>query len=239
MRILLTRPAPESERTAARLPDLGHTALIAPLLTIEADTGVALGRGPWSAVVMTSGNAARAIAGHPRHDELTGLRCYAVGRQTAQAARNAGFADVVSADGDGADLARLIAGEMGGTVAAPFLYLAGNDRARDLTQPLAQHGLQVETVVIYRAMAAERLPPGIAHALAADEIDAVLHYSRRSAAIFVACARASQVLTAALRPAHVCLSPRAAEPLREIGAARVLVAARPDEQSMLDLIAAS
>ncbi len=44
---------------------------------------------------------------------LTLLDCFAVGPQTAAAARLAGFANVYSADGDGGDLARLIGERVG------------------------------------------------------------------------------------------------------------------------------
>jgi uroporphyrinogen-III synthase len=67
-------------------------------------------------------------------------------------------------------------------------------------------------------------------------IDGVLHYSRRSTEIFVACATKSGVMEAAAKLRHFCLSQRASEPLVEIGAPRIFIARRPDEQAMLELI---
>lgn len=236
MRILLTRPVPESERTAQHLAALGHTSLIAPMLNIEAVADAAIGPGPWGAVLMTSGNAARALTAHPRCTDLLALRCFAVGAQTAKAARETGFAEVVSADGDGGDLARRVQQDIGASD-LPLLYLAGNDLARDLAGELRRQGLRVETVVVYRAVAAQSLPHDVMQALGAGRIDAVLHYSRRSAAIFLDCARASGVLPAVLTLAHCCLSERASEPVRAAGAASVHVASRPDEPALLDLLA--
>ena len=235
MRFLVTRPADEAERTAASLRALGHEALIAPVLRIEAINDAQIGDGPWSAVLMTSGNAARALAEHPQRLALVGLPTFAVGAQTTKAARDAGFADVVSADGDGADLARLVMARLRART-APLLYLAGSDRARDLAGDLLQAGLPVETVVVYRAVAARELPADAAEAVRAGAIDGVLHYSRRSASIFADCVKASGLVEAVRPLAHCCLSQRAAEPLREIGLSDIRVAARPDEVALLALI---
>jgi uroporphyrinogen-III synthase len=235
MRLLLTRPRPEAERTAAALRAMGHEPVFGPVLDIENVTDAVIGSGPYAAVLMTSGNAARAIAAHPARASLIALDCFAVGAQTAAAARQAGFANVHSADGDGGDLAKLVAERLSNP-GAPLLYLAGDDRARDMAAELAPHGLTLETVVVYRAKAARRFPPDIVEALKAGSLDGVLHYSRRSTAIFVDCVRADLAEEAAARLKHFCLSARASEPLVAINAKSIVVAQNPDESAMLALI---
>lgn len=235
MRLLLTRPRPEAERTAVALRAMGHEPVLGPVLAIENIADAVIGSGPYAAVLMTSGNAARAIAAHPARASLIALDCFAVGSQTAAAARQAGFARVYSAGGDGGDLATLI-GERLHDPGHPLLYLAGDDRARDMAAELAPHGLRLETVVVYRARAALRFPPDIAEALKAGRIDGVLHYSRRSTAIFVDCVRADDATEAAARLTHFCLSARASEPLAAINARSIVVAQDPDESAMLALI---
>jgi uroporphyrinogen-III synthase len=235
MRVLVTRPAAEAERTAARLRALGHEPISAPMLSIEYASDAVIEQRDWSAVIMTSGNAARALAQHAQAPSLIHLKCFAVGEQTAAAAKKAGFSEVISAGGDGADLGRVIAAHRP-VAAHPLLYLAGSDRARDLTQMLAPEGLRVETVVLYRAIAAQALPAHVVAAFSAHAVDAVLHYSRRTAAIFVECCRTQQLLAQAASLKHFCLSQRAAEPLRSIGARHIRVAEHPDENAMLALI---
>src|SRR5262249_35359354 len=83
VRLLVTRPQADGERTAARLRARGHEVMLAPLLRIDA-VDVELPREPLSAVVMTSANAARAIARHPRRHALTALTAFTVGRHTAE-----------------------------------------------------------------------------------------------------------------------------------------------------------
>lgn len=235
MRILVTRPRDEAQRTANRLRDLGHEALIAPVLDIEALSDAAIGSGPWAAVLMTSGNAARALMTHASCRDLGKLPVFAVGGRTAEAARLAGFSEVISADGDGDDLVRLVTARIGANP-QPLLYLAGSDVARDLAGDLAARGLEVETVVLYRARAAAILPQNVAAALETGAVDGVLHYSRRSAAIFVDCAKTGGLLRHIKALPHLCLSDRAAGPLRDIDATDIRVARKPDEAALLDLL---
>src|SRR6266849_624115 len=109
VRLLVTRPEPECERTAALLRERGHEVLLMPLLRIEPIADAELGAGPWAAVLFTSANAVRAIAAHRRFSELADLPAYTVGRRTQAAAAAAGFASIVSADGDVNALVSLIA----------------------------------------------------------------------------------------------------------------------------------
>jgi uroporphyrinogen-III synthase len=231
MRLLVTRPEPDNERTAAELRARGHEVMVAPMLRVEPVIDADLGAGPWAAVLITSANGARAIAAHKRRGELTALPVLAVGQASATAARAAGFSDVTSADGDGGDLARLAAVRVSGA-AMPLLYLAGEERARDLGAELAASGLKVATVAVYRTVKVAALPDDVRAALAAGAVEGVLHFSRRSVESYLDCARDGP----ALQPIHYCLSARAAEPLQAAGASRIRVAAKPDEAGMLALV---
>jgi uroporphyrinogen-III synthase len=238
MRLLVTRPEPDGERTAAVLRRRGHEVLLAPMLRMQAVDFV-LADDAYGAVVMTSANAARAIAAHPDRAKLTALAAFTVGRHTADAARAVGFRDVHSADGDKDDLVRLLAAR-GAGAHGPLLYLAGEDRSGDLDLDLnlglnLGHG-PVRTVVVYRAVKADDLPPGIQAALTQRQLDGVLHFSRRSAQSYLDCARGAGMLESALAPVHYCLSQQVSLPLAAAGAAGIRVAPRPEEAALLDLV---
>ena len=191
--------------------------------------------------MLTSANAARAIADHPRRAQLTAMPAFTVGRRTAEAARAVGFRAVHSADGDKGDLVALLRADLlrtkSDTHGAPLLYLAGEDRAGDLAQgDLAQAGLPVRTVVVYRAVKLTEFPPAARMALEQGRVDGVLHFSRRSAELFVEGARSSGVAGPAEDVRHLCLSSQVAEPLA--GASRIAVAARPEEAGLIALLRA-
>ena len=235
MRLLVTRPESETEETAARLRAQGHDVLVAPLLRIELVPDTEIDAGPWSGIVMTSRNAASAIERHPRFSELRDLPVFAVGRRTAAAALSAGFSDVLSADGNADNLVRLIVAYRA-ILAGRLLYIAGADRAADVAGELRQADLFAHTVVIYRAVAADEFPVAVRTALAAGELDGVLHLSRRSAETYLACARRHGLLERALLPKHYCLSAQVAEPMIAAGARNIAVAPRPDEAALIKLL---
>ena len=229
MRLVVTRPQADSERTAAALRARGHEVLVAPLLRVE-PVEVELSGG-WGAVIITSANAPGAIAGHAACEALFKLPVFAVGRRSAEAARQAGFTDVATAGGDVRDLVLLIAARRA-DAKAPLLYLAGEHRAADLVAELAVHGIAAEMAVVYRAASAP-FPPALSGALAAGEIDAVLHFSKRSAENYLAGAAQAGVAGPAIGVRHICLSAQIAEPLMGAGASRIAIAPRPDEAALI------
>jgi uroporphyrinogen-III synthase len=231
MRFLVTRPLPEAERTAAALRACGHEAIVAPVLRIET-VRAEFGAGPFAGLVVTSANAARALKDHPRRSELASLPVFAVGARSAAAVREIGCADVVSADGSMRDVAALLSKRFAG-MGAQLLYLAGEDRAGDLTAALAPHGIRVEAIVVYRAVPEEKFAEALANALGSGPLDGALHYSRRSAAAFLAGAAEAGLTAEVLALRHFCLSAEVAAPFVSAGARKTSVARQPDEPSLL------
>jgi uroporphyrinogen-III synthase len=80
------------------------------------------------------------------------------------------------------------------------------------------------------------LPDQAIDGFAAGRLEAVLHYSRRSAQAFVEAARAGGVEISALALPQCCLSAAVAEIVRDAGATRVTVAARPDENALFEAL---
>jgi uroporphyrinogen-III synthase len=188
--------------------------------------------GTWSAIVITSANALQAVPATA--DRVKTLPVFAVGDRSAEVARQAGFAEVSSANGAIEDLVRLVVARAAGAK-APVLYLAGEDRTGDLVAQLAANGIDAEMKVVYRIVD-EVFPAVLAAALESGDVDAVLHFSRRSAELFVKGARSSGVAGPAEDVRHLCLSSQVAEPLA--GASRIAVAARPEEAALIALLQA-
>src|SRR5947209_14989016 len=108
MAVLVTRPEPDNETTAAALRAKGFKVLSAPMLRFEPvpfhdDTDARFG-----AVIVSSANALRAIEAGLAGSRLLALPLFAVGERSAEAARRAGFGDVAVAGGDVAALRDLI-----------------------------------------------------------------------------------------------------------------------------------
>lgn len=233
MRVLVTRPIQEAETTAQAISARGHEAVIAPMLVIRHRATPIPIEGV-EAVIVTSANALAAVEDRPEKAALLRLPLLAVGQRTAAAARRAGFGEVTGADGDVMALAGVI--REWARKPLRFLHLAGEDRVADLGALIADQGHEVAIATVYDAVKADRFGPEAERMLREGAIDAVTHFSARTAEAFVACAQGVVSLeTARLR--HLCLSERVAQPLRAAGATVVAVAARRDEAALLDLIA--
>jgi uroporphyrinogen-III synthase len=235
MAVLVTRPHPDDEATAAALRARGFEVLRAPMLRFEpvAFSGDLDAR--YGAVIVTSANALRGIEPRLKSHRLLELPLFAVGEQTAAAARAAGFTHVVSAKGDATDLRHLVlAGVRAKQLknASTLLYLAGADIARDLAGELGDHGLRIVTQTTYKMSPIASLPREVCDAFAANQVEAVLHYSGRSARAFVEAARAAGVEISALAIPQCCISDAVAAIVRDAGAAQVMVAESPDENAL-------
>ena len=239
MAVLVTRPHPDDEATAAALRARGFEVMLAPMLRFEPVAFHDDEDARYGAVIVTSANALRGIAPHLNGSQLLKLPLFAVGEHTASAAHRAGFDNVIPANGDAASLrdavlASVKAKELKKT--SPVLYLAGADLARDLAGELGERGFTVVTHTTYRMIPVSSLPREACDAFAASRIEAVLHYSRRSARAFLEAARAGGVEISALAIPQCCISAAVASVVRDAGAAQVMAAVSSNENALFEVL---
>lgn len=229
--MLVTRAEPEAVESAARLEALGIEAMAVPLLErATLHTSLPDPEG-FAALALTSANALRALDERGVLARYRGLRVFAVGDHTAEAARAHGFADVVSAGGTMHHLVEEIAAA---GLAGPVFYPTARHQSGDLAQELAPFGIMVVSARVYEMRALTALPPAILADLEANRITAALFYSARTAETFA-------TLTHGLaRPARsglavLCLSEQVAAPLVAAHFVRVGLADHPSEEAMMTL----
>src|SRR3981189_3118127 len=236
MAVLVTRPAPDDEATASALRARGFEVLRAPMLRFEPVAFHALDE-RCRGVLVPHANALRGIQPQLKGHRLLELPLIAVGQHRATAARLAGFTHVISAKGDATDLRALVLASVKAKQlnrASTLLHLAGADLARDLASELGEHGLRVVTHTTYKMLPVASLPREGCDAFAANQIEAVLHYSRRSARAFLEAARAGGVEISALAIPQCCISAGVASVVRDAGATQVMAAASPDENALFE-----
>ena len=239
MAVLVTRPHPDDEATATALRAKGFEVMLAPMLRFEPVAFHDDEDARYGAVIVTSANALRGIAPHLEGSRLLKLPLFAVGEHTASAAHRAGFDNVIPASGDAASLRDLVLASVKAKElkkASPLLYLAGADLARDLAGELGERGFTVVTHTTYRMIPVSNLPREACDAFAASGIEAVLHYSRRSARAFLDAARAGGVEISALAIPQCCISAAVASVVRDAGAAQVMAAASSNENALFEVL---
>ena len=229
MRVLLTRPEADARRSAARLTALGHEVVLAPLFEIVA-TGAQQPDGPFDRLLATSAHAFEALP--IGVDDLKSRLLDVVGDRTAAVARDSGFTQIGVAALDAKSLAIAIVRE--GRQRRAFLYLAGRERRPDLEASLAALGHKVTPWILYETREAENATARLCEIWREQRIDAVLHFSPRSAALYVALAEKAGLREQAMAPVQVAISPRAAQSLA--GAREVRIATTPDFEGLLSCL---
>ena len=219
--LLILRPQPGGDATAARARELGLVSLVAPLFTVRPLDWEPPDPAEVEAVLITSANAARHAG--PAIGGFVDLPCYAVGPASASAAREAGFAQVRTGPGDGAALAELVAGE--GVSRA--LHLSGAEYVS-----LQHPRLELVERAVYASEAVPDLPSEAAEAIREEAL--VLLHSPRAAATFSAHAHAagldrSLIAIAAISPAALAAAGD--------GWKRAESAAAPRDEALLELAA--
>ncbi|AVA23293.1 MULTISPECIES: uroporphyrinogen-III synthase [unclassified Rhizobium] len=242
MRVVVTRPEHSGERTARRLAEMGHEAILLPLTKPVHDAEAALkGLEETSGAIAVTSTEIIRVLEHvkPSLRSIIHRPLFAVGNATAQAAREIGFKSAVGVGGgNGAQLAELISQQSAEFGDLPLLYLAGSPRAAGFEARLAQLGIAFRTVECYRM---EDVMPDIgtlARVLVDTPADAILFYSRETARRFFALPFLRVHSDTLAQTRMLCLSGAVAEVVPAALQSLVEIAAVPDEDSLLALLAA-
>ncbi len=230
--VLVTRPEADAAELAEALRRRGHTPLIEPLLDIRFTGTEPLDLTGVQALVFTSANGVRAAAGRTH---IRDLPVHAVGRKTADAARQAGFVHVTAAAGDGqalaADLTRMIDPAKG-----RLLHVGGAAVAVDIGALLRPHGINLTRVVGYEAVAAGTLSAASLDALDQGLIGYAMFFSPRTARTFASLLTSHGRQAACARITALCLSAAVAAGLDGLRFQEVRTADRMEAEAMLELL---
>ncbi|MBL0374061.1 uroporphyrinogen-III synthase [Rhizobium sp. KVB221] len=241
MRVLIIRPEHQAMGTARKLDELGHEAVLLPLLKPVHDQALAadaLNSRYW-ALAVTSAEAVRCLKGlGPTLDAFREATVFSVGRATARALLEAGFTKVQAASGNGKDLASLIAGQFAAEngPAGPLLYLAGARRSGLFERTLTENGIDCVTAEIY-AMEPIYYSIEQQQKLLVDRpVDAAFFFSRENAKAFFELEVFRQSKEALRKTLFFCLSRNIAEEVPEEFSNSAVISQNPDEDELIDLL---
>ena len=234
-RVLVTRPEPGASATAQALRSAGFDPVVLPLTGIGPLPVPETGLPAVDAIALTSANAVR----HAPASLLATIRAipvHAVGATSAQAAREAGFANVAAGRVDAAGLASAMSQTLapGSTV----LYLCGKVRKPEFEQRLRSRGIRVIPIETYDTVPAE-VTDGEVDKLDSGRLFAALVHSAEAAKALAALAARPAVARSFETTRLVAISRRAAVPAEAVFAGRIVVAQEPTEAAMIEALAAS
>lgn len=232
MRLLLTRPKAQAASMAHILRTRGHIVSLAPMLRV---TPLQFDRSLFeqaSAVVVTSANAAPAVADL---SPASSCKVFAVGPDTAEALKRVGINDVVFADATAEGLLSFITSNWRPRD-GPLIYASGREVSVDISAHLNMRGYACSRVPVYAAEPSHRLPDSIRRRLLNGQLDAALFMSARTAETFVRLATSSSVADCCGSLVSVSLSDKIAEVLAPISWKASVVAASPTRVGILTAV---
>ena len=238
--VLVTRPEPGLSETMRAVASLGFLPVACPLLRIGGRVPRLPRADSLAAILLTSGQAVAPLARAAASDSgLRALPVFAVGDSTAQRARCAGFAAVVSAAGDARDLAALVRESVPDafrrSVRLPLLLATASGQGSVLARLLREQGGRVQRRVIYAAHPARRLPEAARDALHSGSTAACLFFSGEAARNFARlCAVSLRSRLGTVQA--LAISPAVGDALTSLPWQSVRVAAHPSAGAVLALL---
>lgn len=225
--VLITRPSPDAEDFAAAVKEIGYVPLIDPLLTATYYATLPV-EPPPQAIVATSAHAFAT----PAPAAWVRLPVFVMGQNSAQAARAAGYQNILSANGKFTELLRLLERTL--VPAGEILYLRGETIRHDLKMHLPRSVIREQ--VVYAMQGAELLADTTRTAIRSGTLDTVTLFSARTAQVFSQLV-GRQALTDDLRSIKVlCLSAAVLESVDNLPWRHAEVAGQPDRHGMLAVL---
>jgi uroporphyrinogen-III synthase len=231
-RVLITRPIDDAVPLTASLKARSVEALVEPMMTIRSTEEPLPDLDGVQGLLFTSANGVRGFLTRTDRRDFT---AYAVGEATGEAARRAGFTKVEVAGGDVVTLAALVIAQCKPD-AGKLIHVAGTHVAGNLSEQLTTAGFVVERAVLYDALSAHSFYPATIQALKRGEVEAVMLFSPRTAEIFMTLIDDSGAEQSLSAMAAICLSQAVADRLPEARFRTIIVAAKPDQNAMLDAL---
>lgn len=223
---LITRTLPGADVTAQKVANLGYEPIVLPAAILK-PTNAQIEIDGVQALLVTSSNAPHLAILNP---EIIALPVYAVGDATAMAARNAGFENVVSAGGDASTLAVLVADRLKPQNGA-LMHLRGHEVAGDVAGLLGACKFEVRATEIYETIDNPEFMEQINLTIAHNN-GIIMFHSPKGAARF----RKYADFGLLNKWSAICISQAASVPIDEPIWEKLIVASKPNEAAMLELI---
>ena len=136
MHILLTRPLEDSNEMILRFQKLGNIVSHLPLISVESKNFENINFDNFKGIIFTSANAIKFLDTKNINKKI---HCFCVGNATEKKARNIGFQNVFSAEGNVNNLKELILQKFNSSD-GKLLYLSGEVISYNLDEQLIKSG---------------------------------------------------------------------------------------------------
>jgi len=180
MHVLFTRPIDDSKDLILKFKSLGHIVSSIPVISIKKKEHSKIDFSSFKGIIFTSSNAIKFLDIKLLDKNI---KCFCVGNATELLAKEKGFQNIFSAEGNVNNLKEIILQNFKSSE-GKLLYISGETITFELDKFLISEGLKVERIINYSSDPIEKFNEILIDDLKNNVPDIVYIYSQNSAISF-------------------------------------------------------
>ena len=229
MHILLTRPLEDSNEMILRFQKLGNIVSHLPLIRVESKNFEKINFDHFKGIIFTSANAIKFLDTKNINKKI---HCFCVGNATEKKARNIGFQNVFSAEGNVNNLKEIILQNFNSSD-GKLLYLSGEVISYNLDEQLIKSGYNVKRIINYTVKPIEKFDENFIDKLKLNMPEIVFVYSQNSAISFLNFIKNYQLVDYWMNTNLMCLGEKTSAVLNEIKWKKIFLFSPGEEEFLL------
>ena len=229
MHILLTRPLEDCSEMIIKFKSMGYQVSHLPLLNIDKVDYEEINFAEYKGIIFTSANAVKFLE-YRQIDKK--ILCFCVGSATEKKARNAGFQNVITAEGNVENLKELVLQNFD-QKNGKLIYVSGETISVDLDQQLIREGYNIKRIVNYKTNHNQKFDENFVKELKLKIPDMVYIYSQNSALSFINFIKVHQSETLWMNTNLMCIGEKTSSILNEIKWKKIFLFNPGEEEFLL------
>ena len=229
MHILFTRPLEDRQDMMVKFQLLGHEVSHMPLIYVEKKNYEKINFEDFKGIIFTSSNAIKFLNLKKINKKID---CFCVGTATEKKARNYGFQNTFSAEGNVNNLKEIILQNFNSSD-GKLLYVSGEIISNELDQQLIVKGYNVKRIINYTAKPVEKFNNELIENLKLKMPEIVYIYSQNSAISFLNLIKNYQLDNLWMSTNLMCISEKTSNVLNEIKWKKIFLFNPGEEEFLL------
>jgi len=229
MHILFTRPLEDCQEIMIKFQLLGHEVSHMPLIYVEKKNYEEINFEDFKGIIFTSTNAIKFLNLKKINKKIN---CFCVGNATEKKARNSGFQNTFSAEGNVNNLKELILQNFNSSD-GKLLYVSGEIVSNELDKKLIFEGYDVKRIVNYTTKHVEKLNEDFVEKIKMKMPNIVYIYSQNSAASFLNLIKNYNLSNLWMDTNLMCISEKTSSVLNEIKWKKIFIFSPGEEEFLL------
>ena len=229
MHILLTRPLEDSKDLIMKFKSLGHQVSHLPVINIEKKVYEEPNFSKFKGIVFTSSNAIKNLDISKINK---GIFCFCVGNATEKIAKEKGFLNIYTAEGNVSNLKEIILQNFD-PKNGNLLYISGEIISNELDKELKSEGYSMKRVVNYSVNSNEKLSDEFLEQLKTSIPEIVFIYSENSARSYLNLLKKYNLIDNWMNTNLMCLGEKSSSVLNEIKWKKIFLFNPGEEEYLL------